>query len=201
MRLAFITPTAFVEKFGSQGDFTLALSHLMDLKEVNEYEKAITKVGLPILCDNGLFENHVPESLETLIKKAERIGATHFFAPDILYSSEGTQLELDKAILAAEKSPVKVAAVVQASNVQDYMSQLLDFNNNPKVDLIGLSILSIPKSFREVTGTDDISTNRIALLKSMKKMADGGVKWKNCHMLGLGNDYADVIFATKYCLS
>ena len=142
MRLAFITPTAFVEKFGSQGDFTLALSHLMDLKEVNEYEKAITKVGLPILCDNGLFENHVPESLETLIKKAERIGATHFFAPDILYSSEGTQLELDKAILAAEKSPVKVAAVVQASNVQDYMSQLLDFNNNPKVDLIGLSILS-----------------------------------------------------------
>ena len=205
MRLSFITPTKYIKKYGSQSDFILALSHLIDIDEENAYEEAIIKTNLPILCDNGLFENSVPESLETLVAKALKISATHFFAPDILFDSKGTQKELDKTIKYLENpafrfNKIKIAAVVQANNAEDYMKQLLDFNNNPAVDLIGLSILSIPKSFYDELGRYDITESRILVLQKMKSMElHDGVKWKNCHLLGLGNDYGDVIYAKEFC--
>lgn len=197
MKLAHICPTKYIEKYGSQGDFTLALAHLIDLKEENEYQKAITKIGLPIILDNGLFENHTPEPLDSLIEKAEKIGATHLFAPDILYNKEETQKELEKTIkkIKEKKSKVKIAAVVQADNKSDYIKQLIDFNLNPDVDLIGLSILSIPKSFG-----GSITESRVRLLEKMKEICETGrILWKNCHLLGLGDSYRDVLFAKENC--
>lgn len=205
MKLSFITPTKYIKKYGSQSDFILALSHLIDIDEENEYEEAITSVNLPILCDNGLFENSVPESLETLITKALKIGAHTFFAPDKLFDAKGTQKELDKTIKhlsnpAFRFEKIKIGAVVQADNAQDYIKQLLDFNNNPKVELIGLSILSIPKSFYDELGRYDITESRVLLLQKMKSMElHDGVKWKNCHLLGLGNSFDDVIYANEFC--
>lgn len=204
MKLALITPTAHIKKFGNQGDFHLALSHLIDLDKTNKYEKNLIDSKLEIYLDNGLFENSTPEPLESLIAKALKINATHFFAPDMLFDTKGTQKELDRTIKhlsnpAFRFEAIKIAAVVQADNSEDYMTQLLSFNQNPGIDLIGLSILSIPKSFYEELGKYDITESRIYLLKKMKEMADKGVKWKNCHLLGLGNDYGDVAYAKKYC--
>lgn len=211
MKLAHICPTAYLEEFGSQGDFTLALAHLLDKDSVNEYEQEITALGLPIYLDNGLFELHIPEPLESLVDKAVRIGATHFFAPDRLYDTQGTYDELNRTVrfleqlerdsrYRFEKGPPKIAAVVQANNQADYLTQLLDFNDNPNVDLIGLSILSIPKAFEEELGKVDITESRILLLTKMIELAKNkGIKWKKCHLLGLGDSYKDVIFAKKNC--
>lgn len=212
MRLAFITPTAYIPEFGNLGDFHLALSHLIDLKNINEYEKKLRESGKPIILDNGLFENKVPEPLETLIEKAMRIKATHFFAPDILFSPEGTRRQLDRTIEKVkelERDPryklqegeIKIAAVVQADNAEDYMKQLLNFNNDPNVDLIGLSILSIPKSFEKEIGAWDIVRSRIYLMQKMCELSapTNGVMWKPMHLLGLGNSYGDVVYAAKYC--
>lgn len=202
MQISYITPTKYIKKYGSQSDFILALSHLIDEKEINEYEKAILETKLPILLDNGLFENQVPESLYSLVKKASRIGATHFFAPDKLFDSKGTEKELNKTIkhLKELNNGLKIAAVVQADNFEDYIDQLLAFNENPDVDIIGLSILSIPKSFYEEVGKYDITESRVYLLKKMKDMElHDEIKWKNCHLLGLGNSYEDVIYANDNC--
>lgn len=202
MKLAFITPTLFIEKYGNQGDFHLALSHLIDLKSPNEYEKELKKSRLPIILDNGLFENHIAEPTDTLIRKAERIKATHVFAPDVLYDSKGTQKELDNFIKVKKnlKSKIKIAAVVQAKNPKDYMRQLLEFNKNKNVDLIGLSILSIPKSYEKLIGKFDITESRLCLLQDMIAEADGRpFFWKKCHLLGLGDSYEDVIYANENC--
>ena len=200
IKLAFIVPTAYIKDIGSRGNFTLALSHLVDLENENEYEKAIKEIGLEIILDNGLFENHTPEPLESLIKKALKIGATTFFAPDVLYDSIETKKELNKAIKLAENTGLKIGAVVQADNVDDYWKQLLEFNANPCVDLIGLSILSIPKSFEKLIGKHDVTESRINLLQWMKAKADlDGIKWKNCHLLGIGDSYQDVLYAKKFC--
>ncbi len=198
MKQAIITPTKYVEEFGSQGDFILALSHLMDSESINEYEKAIYDTKLPIILDNGLFENHEPEGIHSLLEKAICLNATHFFAPDKLYDREGTRKELTRAINLVKRlrlqKRIKIAAVVQADNQIDYIEQLFDFNKDPGVDLIGLSILSVPKSFGL-----PITKSRIALMKEMIKLENVGVVWKDCHLLGLGDSYEDVLFAAEHC--
>lgn len=89
---------------------------------------------------------------------------------------------------------IKIAAVVQADNVADYMQQLLQFNEIPEVDLIGISILSVPKSFGL-----PIVESRIELMKKMINLADQGIVWKDMHLLGLGDSYEDVVFAKNNC--
>jgi len=90
--------------------------------------------------------------------------------------------------------------VVQASNVEDYMTQLIRFNEDPNVDLIGLSILSIPKSFEEELGEFNVTKSRLALLIRMCELSKReGVQWKPCHLLGLGSSFEDVIFAKQNC--
>lgn len=205
IQLSFITPTNFIKSHQGQGDFVLGLSHLMKLDKVTAYEKAILSTKLPIVLDNGLFENHTPEPLDSLILKATKIGATHFFAPDMLYDTKGTQESLNKTITAVRKAKKglskeslknfpKIAAVVQANNAKDYMAQLHEFNQNPNVKLIGASILSVPKCFG-----GSISESRIKLLKRMRKDAAKGYVWKPMHLLGLGSDLKDVMYAKKHC--
>lgn len=85
LQLAFIVPSKFMGEFGSQGEITLGLAHLFPLDTApNRHEIAylsgLQDAGLPIILDNGLFENHVPEPVESLIKKAMKIKAVAFFA-------------------------------------------------------------------------------------------------------------------------
>lgn len=210
MKLSLITPTAFIKSHQGQGDFVLGLSHLMRLDQTTAYEKAIRSTKLPIILDNGLFENHTPEPLDSLIKKAVKIGATHFFAPDTLYDTKATGEALKKTILAVKRAKrglsgqrceefPKIAAVVQANNTKDYWDQLHEFNQNPSVKMIGLSILAVPKSFEKNIRKYDIAKARMYLLRKMKLEAVKGYKWKPCHLLGLGDSYEDVFYAAKHC--
>lgn len=206
MKLSFITPIRYIKDFGSQSDFILALSHLIDLSKTNAYEANIVATGLPIILDNGLFENHKPESVDKVIMKAVKIGAQYFFAPDELYNPIETNKGLEQAVnaqkqvLAQTGKRIKIGAVVQADNEKDYIDQLLDFNSNENVELIGLSILSIPKSFEKQLGKYDVTESRIVLLEEMIRLAtEEGIKWKPCHMLGLGDSFEDVIFAKQNC--
>lgn len=206
MKLSFITPTRYIKGFGDQSDFILALSHLIQLDKVNAYEANIVATRLPIILDNGLFENHKPEKVTQVIMKAVKIGAQYFFAPDELYKPIETQQGLEQAISVRDQvwkqtgKRIKIAAVVQADNEKDYIEQLLAFNENPQVELIGLSILSIPKSFEKQLGKYDVTQSRIYLLEEMIRLnVEEGVKWKPCHMLGLGDSFEDVIFAKEHC--
>lgn len=206
MKLSFITATPWIKKYGSQSDFILALAHLLPSLAGSqgsaEYEREIIDTKLPILLDNGLFEKHVPEPTESLIQKAVKIGAYAFFAPDRLYDAEYTKIELLHAINLNKymKTGIKVAAVVQANNPKDYKEQLLEFNTMEDVSLIGLSILSIPESFEAEIGEHNITESRIYLMKWMIEYGrENNIQWKQMHLLGLGNSYADVIFASENC--
>lgn len=200
MKLAFITPTKFIPKFGNQGDFHLALSHLIDPEVPNEYETNLMASGLPIILDNGTFENGVPEEGETLYKKAFRLKATHVFAPDYLFDREKTQHALHEFIRIREKfideNPgadryPKIAAVCQADTLFDYLEFYSELEDTPEVDLIGISIITVPK----IMGGGPIDETRYQLLTVMAKAEPS----KNAHLLGLGDSYKDVLFAAKHC--
>ena len=79
-------------------------------------KKAIVATGLPIYLDNGLFENKEAESINTLVKKAVRIGAELVFAPDVLYDVSKTRENVNKAANLVLEAGLKLGAVVQADN-------------------------------------------------------------------------------------
>jgi len=194
---SFIAPTKLIPEFGNKGDFHLALSHLLseDPEEINQYERNIIDSELPIILDNGLFENGVPEEMESLVIKAKRIGARFVFAPDVLFDRAATEANLDKMSAMISSSGLKMAAVVQANNPEDYIEGYKYLVQREDVHLIGLSILSIPESFKEVVGTDDIVETRRYCLKELNKLESH----KDSHLLGAGNSYRDVFLANATC--
>lgn len=180
-------------------DFILALSHLIDLNKENDYERAIKATKLPIILDNGVFENTHPESIQSLVDKALKINAESIFAPDILYNRidneaafENTYSYLDEI---SEVNKPRLNIVIQADNMSDYIDSYFKFVHDDRVNLIGLSILAIPKCFAEITKTNDITTNRIKCLQYLNMFSIH----KNSHLLGAGSSYQDIKYATTNC--
>lgn len=104
----FIAPTHFINdpEIGGRSDFLLALSHLVDQHATNEYAQAaieFKKTGKQVFLDNGLFENHVPEAIESLVHKAMLIKADVVFAPDHLYDNEKTKEAFDEFYRVAKE--------------------------------------------------------------------------------------------------
>lgn len=211
MDLAYITPTRFINQFGNQGDFHLALAHLMDRSKENEYERLLKESEKRIVLDNGLFELHHPEGIDSLIAKARRIGATHFFAPDFLYSAKQTFAALKNTLYILDllkEEKLKIAVVVQAETEEEFFELYDKFLKEPRVDLIGISILAVPRCFGSWNKTshkknevyehkdEEIVPSRIKLLE---KLLERGGNTKNLHLLGLGASYEDVIFAKENC--
>ena len=204
IKVSFISPTSLVEQYGNQGDIHLVLSHLLDEENVNDYEAKLRLSGKPLFLDNGLYENKTPEGVESLIKKALRIDAEYFFAPDFLYDREATEKSIDTTWEAIEKhksqlgrfSKTKLAAVVQADNDTDYIESYKKFVADPRISLIGLSILSVPKSFqRRSPSTTEISRLRMTALSILNELP----QHKDSHLLGAGSSYEDVAYAEVFC--
>jgi hypothetical protein len=203
LQLSFITPTTHIKEFGSQSDFILALAHLIDLNKENDYEKAIKETNLPLWLDNSLFEHEKPEPLDQVLDKAIKIGAHMFFSPDYLYDAKKTKDQIDvtydlmlkKGLIEGYRdiyeNKILLGAVVQADNKEEWIKQYIDFTNDGRINIIGLSILSIPKSFG-----GSITESRIKCLKELLKL---DLKHKKVHLLGIGDSYKDVLFAKENC--
>lgn len=203
MKISFISPISLQRQYGNLGDFNLVLAHLIPEphEEANLYEHIMATSDIPIYLDNGLFENGESIDAVELANKAVGLKAEYVFAPDVLYNRKETEESLRdfvgimKQINKEAGTNVKVAGVVQADNMSDYCESYEWMVKNPDISLIGLSILSIPKSFSEITSTDDIVVNRIECLKQIDSMETK----KDSHLLGAGNSYGDIFYASGLC--
>lgn len=201
IQTAFIAPTSMIRNYGSQGDISLALSHLLPEahEEMNLYEHIIRDIKLPITLDNGLFEKGEAEDMETLIDKAIGMNAEFVVVPDVLYDREETEanaLEASKLLAKKESHGMevpKLMAVVQANNPTDFIESYEWMVEQPYIHKIGLSILAVPKSFQKETKTNDIVANRIHCLQ---RLVDS--KHKDTHLLGAGSSYRDIAHANKH---
>ena len=197
MKHCIITPTQFINdaEIGWKSDFLLVLSHLLDADCRNKYAEEVIKFReswKEIYLDNGLFENHVPESGESLLKKAELIWASVVFAPDYLYQARKTEAEFElfanlRDVLWVD---VKLAFVVQADNPLDYLNSYKWAEENTRVDLIWMSILSIPKSFAWVSWSNDITLNRIICMRILRDFIQPK---KDVHLLWLWDGLWDIV--------
>lgn len=199
IKLGFIAPTKYINSFGNQGDFQLGLSCLMDCDSVNLYEQALLDTKQDIVLDNGNFENHIPENTDSLISKALKIKADSFFAPDFLYDRQKTEESFEQTYFYLKQKNLqdilKINVVIQANNPKDYIESYKKFAEDNRVNLIGLSILAIPESFKNTTQTNDITINRIECLNQLNQLDIH----RNSHLLGLGSSLKDVVFAKNNC--
>jgi len=192
IRLAFICPgnKGDLEKYAVLGDIHLLLEHLVE--EGNEYtafyKDRVAKKELVIL-DNGLFEFHVAAPTERILEKAKIVGAKVLVAPDVLYDAAGT-LASTKAFteeVTKADPELMTMAVPQANTAEEWIQNYQDLCKVPGVRFIGMSCLSIPHCFKEITKSDDVGVNRVACMQELikRKVVDPN-KWH--HLLGLGTD-------------
>lgn len=188
--------------FAIQGDLFLALAHLIDDDGKNEYarfHRRMSEEGRRVILDNGLFEG-AQVSTESLLQRARVIKASVVCAPDSLYDSAGTIKRFKEFIRAKQEVGLvsEVMGIPQANNPDDWWECWRFMELSKECDIIGLSILSIPQSFK-VTSPFPITGSRLYLLKQLYFYQDIlGRQFKPCHLLGLGESYADIICANQY---
>ena len=188
VQLAFITPTAYLEEFASQGDIHLILAHLVG---DNDYTRYYAKEDKLKILDNGLFEGEqVPT--EELLEKAALVNADVVVAPDILFNCDATLEEFDKFKEAVKVSgkDYKIFAVPQGETMNDWLRCYVELVQRG-ANYIGLSILAVPKAFGPLTGTDDVSMNRIVCMNFLEdyNLVFPDVRY---HCLGLGSYVGEI---------
>ena len=200
LRLSFITPTAYINSLGKEGDFTMALAHLLEIKVTTEYEKAIKEAGLPIILDNGCFEKGYPDGIDALINKAQKINAAGVFMPDWLYDNERTNAAIDNFIYVRDKMWPNfkpwLGAIIQADSLSQYLKDYKEYNNNPDISVIGLSYLAIAKCLEKEKSIRDKGITNLRKAMMTKMFAEEMPK-KPLHLLGIGESYEDVLMASQ----
>lgn len=203
MKLAFITPTAYLEEFSSQGDFYLALAHLVDDDGNNDYarfHRREAEQGRRVILDNGLFEG-AQVSTDQLLRRAEAIGASVVCAPDVLFDCKGTIKAFKQFIRDKQEHGLvcDVMGIPQADNPVDWWECFQFMQSQSDCDMVGLSILSIPKSFASAAGARSghaITDSRVYLIRELYALSVlSGTRLKPMHLLGLGSSYMDVVAA------
>lgn len=203
MKQAYITPTSYLSQFASQGDFYLALAHLIDDNGTNEYarfHRRAAEQGRRVILDNGLFEGASVQTDE-LIQRARAIRAHVVCAPDILYNTKGTIKEFKSFIRAKQEAGLvcDVMGIPQADNPADFWECFQFMDLHPECSIIGLSILSVPKSFSRFGNKEQpITSSRVHFLRQLYAFSDlSGRRITPCHLLGLGESYDDVKVANE----
>ena len=199
IRHCIITPTKFINDplVGWRSDFILALSHLLDVECTNKYAQALRSSWKDIYLDNGTFENGVPEDHNSLLRKAKLIDAKYVFASDYLYDDERSKEALERMaqIRNLHHLNIKLGYVVQAKTIEWYLKNYKRAEQNPDIDLIGISILTIPYCRQESTWTPDITYNRIQTIETIDNEIHPK---KDAHLLWLGGSLLDLKKATFY---
>lgn len=189
MKLAFIAPTAYLEKYSTQGDFYLALAHLLGDAEYLNFHLEEKAKGKVVYLDNGLFEG-AQVTPDELINHVARLGPDVVCAPDVLYNSKAT-IKVFKSFIKLKQEAglvCKVMGIPQADNPHDWWDCFQFFDTCKDCDMIGLSILSIPKAFG---GT--ITESRRHVIKQLFIHSHmSGRRLTPMHLLGLGEGYGDI---------
>ncbi len=169
------------------------LAHLC-LKEKNEnYQDYIdffagkAAEGYHVILDNSAAEADLVTE-DVLIDLTKKIMPSEVIAPDYLYDKGKTIIALQKFHTRMQEEDllgkVQIHAVPQGNCPESYLMCYLYMLNCDFVDVIGLSKLSVPKSFACITDSNSVSVNRRYLVKMLNELQ---LLRKPIHLLGMRN--------------
>jgi len=155
--ICVISPISHLHRFANFGDFDMSLAHLvLENKGDNDYAryyKQQSQQGRFVLLDNSAYELQKQGkglSPEPVLDAAEITQPTEVIATDVLYDKDAT-ISSTKDFLQYMKhrqltDKYRVMAVVQGSSEGEWLDCFVRLSELP-VQTIGLSKLSVPKSF------------------------------------------------------
>lgn len=184
MKLSIITPEGNLEDFAPLGDMHLLIANFIEPK--SKYTKFYKERNEYIILDTGAFETGVSMPTEELIKRAVLVQADEVASPDVVYNWKETYHNAIDFVDATADYTFRRMAIPQASNIKDWFRCLEHLMGIDGVDVIGLSILSIPQCFKKETGVDTIMENRLLCTQMMEREGLFFDEYEY-HLLGLGN--------------
>jgi len=121
-----------------------------------------------------------------LIELATILKPSEIIAPDTLFSKDNTIRDTNRFIKIMKSKndlrDIRIMAVPQGNNESEYLECYLNFLHNDNIDIIGISKIATPFCFKQITDTNNVSTNRRYLIKLLK---DNNLIKKQLHLLGM----------------
>ena len=191
LHFGYIAPICYLNMIPEDQTFHLVLTHYLKDPTYLAFYKKKQERGDTIVADNMAFELKRSISADELIQTIDQSGLkpTYVVAPD--YPGLDWKVTWESAVKFIEQAkdkPYKIMAVPQSveGDWKGWMECYDKMMKEPKIEMIGMSILGIPNAFCSLTGTKDIAFNRIFasayIIANTGHMP--GTKWH--HYLGLG---------------
>lgn len=205
MKHGYIAPINYLDMIPANADFHLTLIHLFENKAYADFYKKKKDRGDFIIVDNSAFEYGEALTKEFLLSTLEKLS----FIPDVIvlpdYPNKDYNITVESAYESAKffqknYSSICSYMVVPQSEEGDVVGWIKGYEDLckvPNVSFIGLSILGIPNAFSSLTGTDDISFNRMFALAYLQNnnIVDSNIKH---HCLGLGSNVRELLFMAQF---
>ncbi len=177
MRAALVSPTEYLGEIQPHSNYHLILTHKVIYdRRYQEFYRKRSKEGDYIILDNGAVEkkgSSVP--MKDIVTAAILTRPTVVVLPDFLFDGDRTYHELINAIRSPQlrflrrvHPDVKIAAVAQGIDEEEWIDSFSILNNTDGIDLIG-----IPKVTGHTFG------HRWQALERIAKHVH-----KPCHLLG-----------------
>lgn len=165
------------------------LAHFLDNQNYKEFVKTKIAQRKHVIIDNGAAEGK-DLSVEGLIDIAEQFLPTEIIPPDRLLNCNTTLHLLDlferqwmsRSNATPELRNIGLIGVPQGNTPLSWMRCYITMAADPLVTVIGMSKISIPESFKLITKTTDLRTNRNYIISQLLAM---GLVVKPLHLLGM----------------
>ena len=150
--LAVIAGVPHLHDLSALGSIDMALTHLVLTDDAYaDYFLARSRAGVRVLLDNSAYELETETghgmTADAVLTAAERIAATVVICQDVLYDAAATVTTTETFVASAAGNGYELMAVPQGETRAQWLDCYRRLVQIPGIAMIGLSKLSVPRSF------------------------------------------------------
>jgi hypothetical protein len=200
--LAVIAGVPHLHDLSAYGSIDMALTHLVLANDTYaDYFLARSRAGIGVLLDNSAYELETDTGLglpaDAVLAAADRIAAHVVICQDVLYDGAATVVTTKTFVAEAAGIGYELMAVPQGRTRAEWLDCYRQLVQIPGVSMIGLSKLSVPRSF-----DGPVAESRLDCVKTLVQTGvplplhllggDRSLPWELAEHLRQGHDSAVV---------
>jgi hypothetical protein len=205
MKHAFIAPINYLDHIPKESDYHLILAHLLDDPKYIAFYKQKIAQGHFVILDNSAFEFGEPASIVKMAElcKKYNIWPNVVVAPDYPKAPGFNTVvsAINASNILGDYFPLGTGLMgvpqSERGDYKDFIRTTQQLSEIESVTMLGMSIIGVPNAFYGLTGTDDISVNRLYAMNYMADILNGLNPIIKIHLLGLGDDVREIQYQQK----